>query len=858
MPHRYRFAQFELLPAQRQLLGDGRPVALGARAFDLLLALVERHERLVTKRELLAAVWPDTVVEEANLPVHVFALRKLLGPQAIATIPGRGYQFVLPLHGADTGAAPQAALADAVAARGRPSGAMPTAMPTVLSPAMPTSLPGSLRPLVGRAADVAALDELLAQRSLVTLVGPGGVGKSLLAQWLLYRRREAFEHGVAWVDLSALDDASRVVGCICAALGLNLSRADPLEALLGALQPLKLLVAIDNAEHVAAEVARVVRAVHEQAPGVRLLVTSQVPLKLSAEQVYRLSPLAIPEAGDGMAEALRRGALALFVERARAADARFELSPANLAAAVEICRRLDGLPLALELAAARVPLFGLSRLSGLLESRLDALNAGRSELPARQQTLRAAMQWSHSLLSDAERAVFRRLGVFAGSFSLDLAQLVLSDEHLDRWAMVDALGVLVEHSLVAVEGLDLPRYRLLETPRSFALECLDAEGETQALRARHATAYAELFEQACAEGLISNRTVDEWRTAWLPDVDNARSACEWALLHDAQIAVSLASSLAAVLGSELVQERGRALTATRALLSDHLPLRLRAQWHLEAAFDLAAAQPALARGYAKASVAQFRALGDRLGLYRALSLQLYCVPVQPDETQEAEMSELIALEDPQWPAGVRAQGANAAACWYSSSGDFDSALHWRQRTLELYQQAGSTWRGLVAHANLMDSLLAAGRIDEAIACGMQLQARLHGTRQLAALPAARLNLAAAYLSKDDVAAARALAHDGLPQALRLGWQPYWADYLALMAALEHRPRAAACLLGFADAAYAAIDCSREVNEARAVERAAALCLARISAAIFDELKREGARLNNEAFAGLALGRDDLR
>ena len=858
MSYRYRFAQFELLPAQRQLLDDGHPVAVGARAFDLLLALVERSQRLVTKRELLAAVWPDSVVEEANLPVHVFALRKLLGPQAIATIPGRGYQFVLPLQGDVAAGAPGQASAVEAAAPGPLNNRQPGTPPSVQRNTLPTALPGSLPPLLGRDADVAALDDLLALRSLVTLVGPGGVGKSLLAQWLLFQRREAFEHGVAWVDLSALDDPQRVVGSICAALGLNLSRADPLEALLGALQPLKLLVAIDNAEHVAAEVARVVRAVHEQAPGVHLLITSQVPLKLSAEQVYRLRPLALPEAGDDMAEALRRGALALFVDRARAADARFALSPANLAAAVEICRRLDGLPLALELAAARVPLFGLSRLSGLLESRLDALNAGRSEMPARQQTLRAAMQWSHSLLSDTERVVFRRLGVFAGSFSLDLAQLVLSDEHLDRWAMVDALGVLVEHSLVAVEGLDVPRYRLLETPRSFALECLDDAGETQALRARHAAAYGELFEQACAEGLVSNRTVDEWRAAWLPDVDNARSACEWALLHDARVAVSLASSLAAVLGSELLQERGRALTATRALLSDNLPLRLRAKWHLEAAFDLAASQPALARGYAKAAVSQFRALGDRLGLYRALSLQLYCVPVQPDDTQEAEMTELIALEDPQWPAAVRAQGANAAACWYSFSGDFDRALLARQRTLELYQQAGSTWRALVAHANLMDSLLAAGRVDEAIACGVLLQERLRGTRQLAALPAARLNLAAAYLSKDDTVAARALAQDGLPQALRLGWQPYWADYLALMAALEHRPRAATCLLGFADAAYAAIDGSREVNEARAVERAAALCRARISAASIDELKRQGARLNNDAFATLALGREDMR
>ena len=846
MAPRHCFDRFELLPVERALLDSGRPVAIGSRAFDMLLALIERRDRLVTKAELLDLVWPGLVVEEANLPVQVSALRRLLGPQAIATIPGRGYRFAMPL--VDEAVAP------------RPSAAASAA------PAPATNLPASLTPLIGRDDDMSALDALLRAQRLVTLIGPGGVGKSLLAQWLLYQRSGAHAQGVAWVDLSATADASHVVSAVGAALGLNLGSADPLDALLGALQPLAILIALDNAEQLGAEVARLADAVLAHAPGVRLLVTSQVPLKLAAEQVYRLAPLAVPSEvemesvaeGDAATRALQHGAVALFAARARAADSRFALTARNLGAAVEICRRLDGLPLAIELAAARVPLFGVPRLASALEQRFAALNRGRRGAPERQQTLRATMQWSHALLDEAEQVVFRRLGVFAGSFSLEAAQQVLADAGFDAWAVADALGSLIEHSLLGVDGHDTPRYRLLETPRAFALECLAAAGEEAALRARHAATYRALFDRAYAEGLQPTGSMDDWRAQWLPEIDNARAAGEWALQHDSETAVSLAATLAAVLGSEAPRDRGLLLTATRPLLNAAMPLPLQAQWHLEAALAVAAAQTSLGLVYAQRAMQQFAELGDRLGQYRALGIQLYCEPAQASDSQAGHIDELMALEDPQWPAVVRAQGANAAACWYSARGEFKRAIEFRQRTLDLHQQAGATWRGLVAHANLMDTLLAAARIDEAIACGTALEARLRGTRQLAALPAARLNLAAAHLSLGNTNAARTLAQDGWPQALRLGWQPYWADYLALLAALEQRPRAAARLLGYANAAYAVIATAREVNEARAADRSAALCRAQLAPATYEQLERDGARWADADIAMLAFATDDTR
>ena len=427
-----RFGCFELQPGERRLLVDGEPVALGARAFDVLLALVERPGRLVSKRALMDLVWPGLVVQENNLAAQVSALRKVVGEAVIATIPGRGYRFV--------------ARAEPIGPA-RDSSPAPPAPP----PSLRTNLPVELPALVVRAYELDTLGALIDSHRLVSIVGAGGIGKSLLTQHLLHARRDAYPQGVCWVELASVNESDALPGAVATALGVEAGHGEPVAALVGAVAPLTLLLALDNAEHLLDAVASLAKTLFDAAPGLRIVVTGQAPLRLAAERVLRLGPLGVPGEALPAAQALQYGAIALFAERAHAIDGRFALSEANVVAAIEICRALDGLPLAIELAAARAPTLGVQPLLASMDDRLKLLTASRDRTaPPRQQTLRAALEWSHGLLTAREQKVFRRLGVIAGSASLGLIQQVVADDgenaELDRWAVLDALDTLVDRS----------------------------------------------------------------------------------------------------------------------------------------------------------------------------------------------------------------------------------------------------------------------------------------------------------------------------------------------------------------------------------------------------------------------------
>ncbi|MFO1303984.1 MAG: winged helix-turn-helix domain-containing protein [Burkholderiales bacterium] len=468
----YRFAGFDLLPRERSLRREGRPVAVGPRAFDVLVALVERRGALVTKNDLFARAWPNLVVEENNLAVQVSALRKILGHGAIATVSGHGYRFGMPV---DVAVVEEAS---------------PTARPATL-PRVPTTF-------VGRDAERGECVACLAHTRLLTLVGPGGIGKTRLAIETAALATAQFADGVTFVDLAPLDDPRSVMGTIATALGISDPALPLADAIQRRLQGRAHLVILDNCEHVLAACAAIAAQLLRSVAGPRILATSREPLRIAEETIFQVPPLPVP-ASDA-SEATLRGvaSAALFAERAVTVDREFAITPENAADLAEICRRLDGIPLAIELAASRVRAMPVSVIAAHLDEQFKLLVGGdRSALP-RQHTLRATLEWSCRLLDEAERSLFRRLSVFAGGFEFDAAEVVGAAGDVGKSDVLYLLAELVDKSLIAFEPR-ANRYRMLEPVRQYALERLVEAGEEADARDAHLRFHVDWARSAGTE-----------------------------------------------------------------------------------------------------------------------------------------------------------------------------------------------------------------------------------------------------------------------------------------------------------------------------------------------------------------------
>lgn len=517
-----RFGRFELLPAKRRLLADGVPVSLGARAFDLLLVLVAERDRVVAHAELLARVWPGLVVEENNLRQHVSALRKLLGAEAVATVPGRGYRFTLLLD--EPVAQP---IAPTATSRVEPFAVAP--------PSAGRGLPANKPALIGREDDLAAVLRLLADTHLLTLVGAGGVGKTRMALEVADRIGAEFPDGVCFVELAPVADPSLVVRTVASLLDVHEEASRPLQdTLLDVLRRRRLLLILDNCEHLIERCAAFAEQVLRHSAGTRTLATSREPLDVAGEVAWRLPSLrtASPEAANSVEDFLAYPASRLFVERAQAVATAFCLTPANLGAVARVCHQLDGIPLALELAAARVGALTVEQLAERLDDRFALLTRGRRTALQRHQTLRSLIDWSHELLSEPERVLLRRLSQFAGGFTLDAAEAVCSAPPMavrDGHSLVpDLLARLVEKSLVVldIQGPE-PRYRLLETIRQYSQEKLLVADELDDTRRRHLAHCMDLAERirpmlTCPEQL-------RWHARAEAELDNFRLALQWSL-----------------------------------------------------------------------------------------------------------------------------------------------------------------------------------------------------------------------------------------------------------------------------------------------------------------------------------------
>jgi len=507
------FGSFRLFPAERKVERDGVPFPLSNRALDLLIVLVEHAGEVVSHRELTSRAWRNLVVDPGSLRMHITGLRKALGDgeggaRYIETIRGRGYCFVAQVSRQDrphrAGSAPLSRSA-AVQARALPP------------------IPGRM---VGRDEAVRAIaGDLIAHRFL-TVIGPGGMGKTTVTIAVAHAMLQAFPEAVCFVNLGALSDPAHVASTVASTLGITIQTEDALPSLRRSLRNTRMLLVLDNCEHVIAASAALTEQLFREAPEVHILATSREALRVDGELPYLLPPLECPPPDPGLraAEAQTFSAIQVFTACAVASGSGFELSDENASVVAGICSRLGGVALAIEFAAGRVGAYGIEGIANLLDSRFSLEWRGRRTASPRQQTLHATLDWSHDLLSRDEQVVLRRLSVFVGTFTLEAAQAVAC-EGLDEDQVVIHVGDLVAKSLVSAATAEdgAMRYRLFETTRGYAFGKLEASGEREATAQRHASYFSRLLESASGESVDRQRdpsTLGE-------HLGNVRAALDW-------------------------------------------------------------------------------------------------------------------------------------------------------------------------------------------------------------------------------------------------------------------------------------------------------------------------------------------
>jgi predicted ATPase/DNA-binding winged helix-turn-helix (wHTH) protein len=564
------FGPFSLVPDERLLSRDGVAVPLGARTLDTLVALVSFPNEVVSKRDLMARVWPDVIVEEGSLRFHIAELRKALGDgkggaRYITTLAGRGYCFVAPITRSSQ-------LPNRPAPR-------PASFPRV-------NLPNRLPRMVGREDGVRALSAQLLASRFVTVTGPGGVGKTTVAVAVAHDLLETFAEAVIFFDLGSLSDPNLVTTSFALMLGLPVQSDDPTPGVIAHLRDKRILLILDNCEHVIEPVAAFAAHVLLEAPQVHLLATSREALRVEGEQVYKLEPLAFPpdESGLTATVALAYPATQLFLERAMASGARLELDDTNAAIIAGICQKLDGVALAIELVAGRVGTYGLEQTATLLDQRLSLLWQGQRNAPPRQKTLWATLDWSYGLLSEIERLVLHRLAVFVGHFTIEAAHEVVTDEKIDRALLFGTMDSLVAKSMLAPRPIGaMIRYRLLDTTRAYLLE---TGVEDVALAARHAIYYQRWLEQTGAEWPTLSNAAE--RAPHFASLHNVRAALEWCFSTNGatEIGIKLAAAAAPVfLAMSLLTECHR--WSKRAILAIGEVTRGSAEeMHIQAALGL--------------------------------------------------------------------------------------------------------------------------------------------------------------------------------------------------------------------------------------------------------------------------------
>jgi predicted ATPase len=723
------------------------------------------------------------VVDENNLPAQVASLRRVLGAGAISTVSGHGYRLELPVS--------------------LPNAAPAPAPPREEVRPLRTLLPERLAPLVGREADLAELWPTLARSGLTTIVGTAGAGKTRIARELTAGAKEALGVEAAWVSLQSINDVELVPSAIALAAGLALPKDAPgfggLQRVF-AQQPL--LLVLDNAEHLGEQLAAPLAELVQRTQGLRLLVTSQVPLGIPGESVYRLAVLPVPFRAVTRDEARDYAAVELFVQRATAAERRFELTDANTSQVVEICRRLDGNPLALELAAARVPALGVGSLLERLDDRFQLLKAARAAPDARHGTLHAAFDWSYGLLSGAEQRAFDRLGSFSGSFTLQAAAQCVADESMDTIEAIDLIGRLVDRSLVAALPTEPPRYRLSETARHFAAERLRANGTLEDANRRMARTLLDVMDAAYQEYWSMDEAL--WLARYAPELDNLRAAMDWVGAADAELGVALyGSSWPLFVEADLHAEARRRFEHAVKLIGDGL-LRDRVGrfWNAVATYD-SMRQWDRARYAAELAAGMHAAAGNARARYYALCLHALNARGAQQEARAA-FDTARRIEAPDWPPRLLAHGAMTEGTLLASDGQFAAGRDAFARAMRLALST-SERQALAATVNIVELDLASGDVAGALQLARPLALSLrHSGRRETRIELLALLFAALLLSgqTDDAFESGVefyqLAREFDPSRLHLG-----LEAMALAACARGRHADAARIIACSDAAHAA-------------------------------------------------------
>ncbi|MCC8402445.1 helix-turn-helix transcriptional regulator [Paraburkholderia sp. MMS20-SJTN17] len=516
------FGPFRIDFPQRVLTRNGDEVRIGSRALDILIVLAEHGGELVSTRQLRDQIWKESVVDDGALRVHVSTLRKALSDgqsdsRYIVNDNGRGYRLAVPVHSTRATQATAAA---------------PSA-PTTTPDEGTRALPVTLTRVIGREDVIDGLTDQLPERRLLTIAGPGGIGKTTVAVAIAHRLSGRTSIRALFVNFAPVSDQASVASTVASTLGVAVFSGNPVPDLIASLGDTPILLVLDNCEHVVEAVAQVAEQLLQGASGVHLLVTSREPLRANGESVHRLSALPFPEAGAriGIEEAGSYPAISLFHDRAKAADDAFQFTVSNIGAVADICRRLDGIPLAIEFAAARVAHMDVRAIAARLDDRFALLTQGRRTALPRHQTLKAALDWSYELLDPHEQHVLRRLSVMRSSFGMREAVAVASCGQIDEAAIFDAISGLVAKSLVArdIGDADNP-YRLLDTTRQYAhLRLLEA-GEANETRRLHTIHCCETFADlgAAWEG----KAQTHWLAQLSRRIDDIRAAFEWASHQD--------------------------------------------------------------------------------------------------------------------------------------------------------------------------------------------------------------------------------------------------------------------------------------------------------------------------------------